>query len=171
MTSLRLPFPIDRPRVLDFYLEGDVWKKIIFTLGILFISSVALNAIEVLTGLFTVQYVGMDLPYRMNKAELFRNLEFMRARERMFHRMYGKEAAWTPDRRAQYNRLSSLTKQYERRYAVYIQTAQAVTVPQLPEIIRTARSPQRPAPRTMPEGVVASVPGRREEKDQSHPES
>lgn len=168
MTSLHLSFPIDRSKVRDYYFEGDVWRKILFTLAILFILSVALNALEVLTGLFTVQYAGMSSPYNMSKAQSLRSLEFMRARERLFHRMYGKETAWTKDRQAEYLRLSSLTKQYERHYIAFIQTAQAVTLPPPPNIIRTAQNSQRPIPRTMPEGVVAPVPGRREDQNPSY---
>lgn len=170
MTSLPLTLSIGRPRVWDFYLEGDVWKKIVYTLAVLFIASVALNTIEVMTGLFTVQYAGMQAPYHMSKADLLRNLEFMRARERMFLRMYGKEAAWTPELQDEYLRLESLTREYEQHYADYIQTAQAIALPQIPDIIRTARAANnRTVPRnSIPEGVVAPVPGRREDQNQSY---
>jgi hypothetical protein len=169
MTSLRLSLPIDRPRVWDYCLEGDVWKKIAYTLTSLFIASVALNTIEVFTGFFSVPYAGVESPYHLSKAELLRNMEFMRARDRMFRRMYGKEAAWTQERQNEYVQLTSLKNEYERRYAAHIQTAQAVALPQLPDVIRTARTAQRPVPRnTMPEGVVAPVPGRREDQNQSY---
>jgi hypothetical protein len=169
MTFFDLSLPIDRSKVRDYYFEGDVWKKIIQTLGVLVALSVVLNAAEVFAGLLPMHYVGVGMPYQMDTPELRHQTEFMRARERMFHRMHGDEAAWTVEQKAEYAALASLTEQYESRYAGLVQTADVVAMPPVPDTVRPAGPMQRPIEESnpMPEGVLAPAPGRREGQRQS----